>query len=29
MTNKWSYLLSENFYRQGDEEKGFTINFLF
>ena len=33
MTNKWSYLLSENFWKQGDEEKeeekGLTINFLF
>ena len=31
ITYKWSYLLSEEFWRQGDEEKekGFSINFLF
>ena len=31
ITYKWSYLLSEEFWRQGDEEKekGFCINFLF
>ena len=31
ITYKWSFLLSEEFWRQGDEEKekGFSINFLF
>ena len=31
ITYKWSYLLSEEFWRQGDEEKekGFSVNFLF
>ena len=31
ITYKWSYLLSEEFWRQGDEEKekGFNVNFLY